>query len=105
MAKKNPAAVALGKLGGKARMDKMTADEREEVARSGGAARAATLTAKQRSDAARKAAEARWSKMMDNIHENIRETKKLAKKSDAALAKLERMNAAAAKKRAKKPAK
>jgi hypothetical protein len=41
---KNPAAVALGKLGGP----------------KGGRARAAALTQQQRSDAARKAAHARW---------------------------------------------
>jgi hypothetical protein len=41
---KNPAAVALGKLGGA----------------KGGAARAAKLTAEQRSEIARKAAAARW---------------------------------------------
>ena len=43
---KNPAAVALGKLGGA----------------KGGKARAAKLTAEQRSEIARKAATARWSK-------------------------------------------
>lgn len=43
---KNPAAVALGKLGGK----------------KGGKARAAKLTKKQRSEAAKKAARARWAK-------------------------------------------
>jgi hypothetical protein len=42
--RKNPAAVALGRLGGK----------------KGGKARAAALTPKQRSDIARKAAEKRW---------------------------------------------
>ena len=42
---KNPAAVILGRLGGK----------------KGGKARAAKLTAQQRSDIARKAAQARWS--------------------------------------------
>ena len=41
---KNPAAVALGRLGGL----------------KGGKARAAKMTAKQRSEAARKAAQARW---------------------------------------------
>jgi len=41
---KNPAAVALGRLGGK----------------KGGKARAAKMTAKERSEAARKAAKARW---------------------------------------------
>ena len=43
---KNPAAVALGRLGGK----------------KGGKARAAKLTAKQRSEIARKAARTRWSR-------------------------------------------
>ncbi len=42
--KKNPAAVALGKLGGK----------------KGGPARAAKLSKKRRSEIAKKAAEARW---------------------------------------------
>lgn len=44
---KNPAAVALGKLGGK----------------SGGAARAASLTPEERSEIAKRAAAARWSKI------------------------------------------
>lgn len=44
--KKNPHAVALGRLGGK----------------KGGKARAESLTKKERVDAARKAAEARWSR-------------------------------------------
>lgn len=43
---KNPAAVALGRLGGQ----------------KGGKARAEKLTPKQRQDSARKAAKARWSK-------------------------------------------
>ena len=43
---KNPAAVALGRLGGK----------------KGGKARAAKLTSEQRSEIARKAAQARWNK-------------------------------------------
>jgi hypothetical protein len=43
---KNPAAVALGRLGGK----------------KGGAARAAKLTKEQRSEIAKKAAQARWNK-------------------------------------------
>ena len=45
-AKKNPAAVALGRKGGK----------------KGGPARAAKLTPEQRSESARKAVQARWSK-------------------------------------------
>jgi hypothetical protein len=43
---KNPAAVELGRLGGK----------------KGGAARAASMTPEERSEAARKAAKARWNK-------------------------------------------
>jgi hypothetical protein len=46
VSEKNPAAVALGKLGG----------------RKGGKARAANMTKQERSEAARKAANARWSK-------------------------------------------
>ena len=44
---KNPAAVALGRLGGK----------------KGGPARAAKLTAEQRAEIARKAAQARWHRL------------------------------------------
>lgn len=47
---KNPAAVALGRLGGK----------------KGGPARAKKLTKEQRSEIAKKAAQARWSKQDDD---------------------------------------
>ena len=47
---KNPAAVALGRLGGL----------------KGGAARAKKLTAEERSEIARKAAKARWNKSTDD---------------------------------------
>ncbi len=47
---KNPAAVALGRLGGM----------------KGGKARAAALTAKKRSEIAKKAAESRWNKKRDS---------------------------------------
>ena len=68
--RKNPHAVALGRLGGKiggpARAAKLTAQERAESARkaglASGKARLTSLTAKQRSYIARKAAEARWGK-------------------------------------------
>jgi hypothetical protein len=60
MARKNAAAVSLGKL----RMRKLSAEEREELARTGGKvggpARAKKLTTAQRSEIARKAALARW---------------------------------------------
>ena len=36
--KKNPAAVALGKLGGKARAENLTPEERSEISRRGGKA-------------------------------------------------------------------
>jgi hypothetical protein len=64
MAKKNPAAVALGKLGGKASMKAKSAKEREKFARagglSGGKARAAVLTPAKRKEIAQRAAAARW---------------------------------------------
>ena len=59
---KNSAAVALAAL----RMKRMSAAERQEVARAGGlvggAARAAALTKAERRAIARKAAAARWGK-------------------------------------------
>jgi len=55
-AKKNPAAVALGKL----RAKDMTAEERSAAGKAGGAARAKALTKKQRREQAKSAAEARW---------------------------------------------
>jgi len=68
--RKNPHAVALGRLGGKkggpARAAKLTAKERTESARkaglASGKARLTSLTAKQRSAISRKAALARWGK-------------------------------------------
>jgi hypothetical protein len=68
--KKNPAAVALGRLGGKvggkARMEAMSPEERIAFASKGGAvggrARAEKLSSKRRSEIARKAAKARWGK-------------------------------------------
>jgi general stress protein YciG len=38
MAKKNPAAVALGRKGGKARLKKLTPEQRSEIARKAGKA-------------------------------------------------------------------
>lgn len=40
---KNPAAVAMGKLGGRARAARLTAARRVEIARKGGLARAARV--------------------------------------------------------------
>jgi hypothetical protein len=80
--KKNPAAVALGKLrarkvsaerqreiasmGGRARAEAISEEELNRIVtkagKSGGKARAAKLTKEQRSETARKAAVARWKK-------------------------------------------
>lgn len=73
MTRKNPHAVALGKLGGakggKVSMRNRTAEQREEFARMGGKvggnARAARLTPNRRREIARKAAAARWAKEKD----------------------------------------
>jgi hypothetical protein len=43
---KNPHAAALGKRGGKARLTKMTAEERREIARAAGRASGAARRAK-----------------------------------------------------------
>jgi hypothetical protein len=71
--KKNPHAVALGRLGGlkggHARAAVLTTEEMQEIARKGGLvgglARAASMTPKQRSSAASAAAKARWAKKDD----------------------------------------
>jgi len=69
--KKNPAAVALGRRGGK----------------KGGPARAAKLTPSQRSESARKAVEARWAK----AKEGIRPTSTMDTSDHAVLALLKRI--------------
>lgn len=55
-----------GKIGGKARAAKLTAEERQAIARMGGEiggrARAEKLSKKRRSEIAQKAAAARWAK-------------------------------------------
>ncbi len=62
MAKKNPAAQALGKLGGKARAESLSASQLSEIGQKGAEARKKALTAAQRSEIARKAAQARIAK-------------------------------------------
>jgi hypothetical protein len=66
VAKKNPHAVALGRLGGKKRIESLTSEELSELSRSGGLvggrARAEKLSSKRKSEIARKAAAARWAK-------------------------------------------
>lgn len=71
--KKNPHAVALGRLGGvkggHARAASLTTEEMQEIGRRGGLigglARAASLTPAKRKAIARKAAQARWAKKDD----------------------------------------
>jgi hypothetical protein len=66
--KKNPHAVALGKLGGRkggrARAAKLSAEERSAISskagQAGGPARAKALSAAKRREIARNAAKARW---------------------------------------------
>jgi len=53
------AAAALGKLGGSARMNSLTAAERTRLGRKGGLARSAKLSAAERSQIATKAVRAR----------------------------------------------
>lgn len=60
--KKNPAAQALGKLGGKARAKALSASELSKIGRKGAEARKQKLTAAQRSEIARKAVKARIAK-------------------------------------------
>jgi general stress protein YciG len=62
MAKKNPAAQALGQLGGKARAKALSAKQLTEIGRKGARARQKSLTAAQRSEIARKAVAAREAK-------------------------------------------
>jgi len=59
---KNKAAQALGKLGGTARANALSAAELSKIGKQGGKARAAKLTAAQRSEIARKAVQARIAK-------------------------------------------
>lgn len=63
---KNPAAVELGRLGGKkggpARARNLSPEARQEIARKGGIASKRKLTPAQRSEVARRAAQARWEK-------------------------------------------
>ncbi len=66
MARKNPAAVALGRLGGRARAEKLSAEEQSEIGRKaglvGGRRRAEVLSAAERKAIAKKAIAARWAK-------------------------------------------
>ncbi len=60
----------IASMGGQARMQSLTQEQREELARKGGLAggrsRAKKLSAKRRKEIARKAAQARWGKKSGN---------------------------------------
>ncbi len=64
--KKNPAAVALGRLGGlkggDARAKKLSAERRSEIARKASSARMDALSPQRRSEIARNAILTRWKK-------------------------------------------
>lgn len=63
--KKNPAAQALGKLGGRARAKALSEAELSEIARKGAEARASKLSAARRSEIASKAVQARIAKQQN----------------------------------------
>lgn len=62
MREKNPHAVALGSLGGKARAKRLSKTERAAIAGKAGKARLTALSKAKRSEVARLAAKARWGK-------------------------------------------
>jgi general stress protein YciG len=62
MTKKNPAAQALGQLGGKARAKALSRSKLSEIGKKGARARLKKLTAAERSEIARKAVGAREAK-------------------------------------------
>jgi len=59
---KNPAAVALGRLGGRATAAQLSRDDYAELGKKGAKSRSETLTPEQRKEIARKAVLARWAK-------------------------------------------
>ena len=59
---KNKHAVALGRLGGKARAENMTAEQISRIASKAGKASRASLSAEERRQVARRAAKARWNR-------------------------------------------
>jgi hypothetical protein len=67
--KKNPNAVALGKLGGKARAEKLSPERRSEIARKAGNARTSRLSAMERSQIAKLAVDARERKRKQRLTE------------------------------------
>ncbi len=60
--KKDPNAVALGSRGGKARAERLSADELSAIGKKGAKERLKSLSSSQRQEIARKAVKARWAK-------------------------------------------
>jgi hypothetical protein len=60
--KKNPNAVALGSRGGKARAERLTAEELSAIGKKGAKERLKSLSGSQRQEIARKAVKTRWAK-------------------------------------------
>jgi hypothetical protein len=60
--KKNPNAVALGSRGGKARAERLSADELSAIGKKGAKARLRSVSSNERQYIARKAATARWAR-------------------------------------------
>ena len=58
--KKNPNAVALGSRGGKARAERLSADELSAIGKKGAKERLKSLSSSQRQEIARKAVKTRW---------------------------------------------
>ncbi len=77
--KKNPHARALGALGGKARMNALTSDERKQLAASGGATRAKNLSSRRRKEIAKLAVAARERRRAerDSIHGKSKKRKRV----------------------------
>jgi hypothetical protein len=60
--KKNPNAVALGSRGGKARAERLSADELSAIGKKGAKARLKSVSGNERQNIARNAATARWAR-------------------------------------------
>jgi hypothetical protein len=58
---KNPAAVELGKLGGKARAERLSREQLSRIAKKGVRARMKKLSSERRKEIAKRASAARWS--------------------------------------------
>jgi len=72
MEKKNPAAQALGRLGGKARAESLSSAELSEIGKQGAQARQKKLSAAKRSEIAKKAVQARIAKASTKTRKGLK---------------------------------